>query len=461
MRFPPEQVKVSCPKCGQPSTMPVFTIIDVDESPYMRSETLQGNINLFICPNCGAQAKLNAPYLYLDTAKGFAYAFIPPQLNLTEEGRQRFLGELTKAIMDELPPKERKGYLLSPKIFFSETTLQEAIWEKEGVSIEEQRKNRQLSQFLNQLLTVAQDEKALIDMIHEHNDAIDAEFVSFFDKMYRTQTTLAPDQQLHADEQENWKTVFDAIKMHSDFGRFIRWQEEALVFLREEPEPEAIFERLISIDQEDDEETRATYLEVMLPVLDYSFLMMLSQQIEKAEKAGQQEKATRLTAIRDQIVQKTEEEQKKAEVVLASSNQLLEVFLEAEKNGILEETVRRQPITAFSDVFHYVLQSHLKTAIDNDLSDLATRLNNIQESVDAFTRESLQPPSDPLLEIIGVLMTASYPEETLKILQELKEEELLTKGFISLLRLMADETGPLDDEKRQQLKSVYAQALTV
>ncbi len=461
MRFPPEQIQVTCPQCGQSSTMPVLTIIDVSEEPYLRNEALRGNINVFTCPHCGVQSKLNVPYLYLDTPKEFAYMFVPSALNLTEEMQQRFIGDLTKAVMEKLPPQDRKGYLLRPQLFFSELSLQEAIWEKEGVSLEEQHRNQEYWDLTNKLLAIADDEDTLVNVVHEHDSEINEAFMQFLDKLYKTYALLSGEETLDEDEKKAWQKVFATIKDHSNFGQYLRWREEASQFLQEEPGPEVIIERLLRLHQENNAGKETAYLDTLLPALDYSFLMILSNRIEVAEKAERQEQVAQLTAIRTQIVQRTEEERQRAEALLAEGNDFLEKLLQAEEQGTLKETIHKQPITAFSDIFRYVLENHLKSALDNGLTDLADRLMAVRDGVDAFTKRWLQSPSDPFAEIVDKLMTVPYPEETLKLLQALKQQDLLGKEFIGLLEVMSEATDQFSEEERQRLKTVYAQALTV
>jgi hypothetical protein len=54
--FPPTGAQVQCPNCGAAYVVPIFTIIDLGVNPELLNPLLGGQINMAICPTCGAAA---------------------------------------------------------------------------------------------------------------------------------------------------------------------------------------------------------------------------------------------------------------------------------------------------------------------------------------------------------------------------------------------------------------------
>ncbi len=466
MRFPPEQVQVKCPVCGQTSVMSVYTILDVSENPFLKGLTMINEVNLFHCPKCGAEALMNAPYLYLDTDKELAYMFVPSELNMTEAARQRFIGELMKKVMDVLPPEDRKGYLLHPQLFLSQASLMHNVLEQEGFPPEETQGWEQSTALANKMLALVDDQEALVKFIQEHDQEID-------DSLIRLLLNAATGQdaavQPHPDAakkglREASDELIAQLEQHATAGRRFASEKEVMEFIEQKPEPTAIIAKLISLHGEKDKEKLDIFLEDLAPITDYQFLLFVSQNIEMAEKEGDEEKVAIITDLRDRLVQAQEKWEARWQQKMETGSALVEKLLEAQEQGpeALSKEIRRQPITAFNTTFAYVLMSHLKAAKENRLSDLVERLEEIESAITLMRESTMLPTTNPVVEIINRLLKASYPDGTLEMLKELKATNLLTPDFIGLLKAMTEEDkSPISEETRRQLKVIYAQALAV
>jgi hypothetical protein len=122
---------VTCPNCHNAFQAPIQQIIDAQADPEAKSRLLSGRVNFVVCPHCGFQGALNLPFLYHDADLELALIYMPMELGKTDVERQKAIGDLTQRVMRQLPPEQRKGYLLTPRTFLSQQTLVDALLEKD------------------------------------------------------------------------------------------------------------------------------------------------------------------------------------------------------------------------------------------------------------------------------------------------------------------------------------------
>ena len=89
--FPPTGAQVQCPNCGTPYAVPIFTIIDLGVNPELGPALLGGQVNMAMCPQCGAGGPLSAPLMVHEPAHDFLGVFVPPT-GSDESQRQRIIG---------------------------------------------------------------------------------------------------------------------------------------------------------------------------------------------------------------------------------------------------------------------------------------------------------------------------------------------------------------------------------
>jgi len=141
---PPQLVSVTCPRCGNQFAAPILNVLDVGRHPEFKAMLLQG-------------------------------AFTPNTLNLTSDVQQRLIGDMTNAIINSIPPEQRKAYLLQPKIFLTLPSLVEAILQADGVTPEMLEAQRAKSRLVEQFLQVS-DELELQALAAEHDEDMDYDF---------------------------------------------------------------------------------------------------------------------------------------------------------------------------------------------------------------------------------------------------------------------------------------------
>jgi hypothetical protein len=72
-----EQIELGCPQCSTSQQTTLWKILDGAADPAEKQNLLAGQINFFICKNCGYQSYLSCSFLYHDMANQVVALCIP------------------------------------------------------------------------------------------------------------------------------------------------------------------------------------------------------------------------------------------------------------------------------------------------------------------------------------------------------------------------------------------------
>jgi hypothetical protein len=182
-----QAVPTTCPQCGFRFAAPVHPVIDAGKNPAMKRRFLQGKLNVAICPQCGNQGLVNATFLYHDPEQEMLLAFMPQDLQLRNQDEQRIIGDLTNSLLASLPPEERKGYLLQPKTFLTIQSLIKEVMAAEGITDEVIEAQAAKARLVGRFLSAASQEE-LQELISENEDELDYEFFQVLTAMMEEAT---------------------------------------------------------------------------------------------------------------------------------------------------------------------------------------------------------------------------------------------------------------------------------
>ncbi len=101
--------KIRCPKCQKESDVTLWQMITVKDSPDLKEELLKGNLNMFICDECGEKALVPTPLLYHDEDKKIMFSFMPT--SSPEETKEAYMSVL-KSSKESGELENLKGYNL-------------------------------------------------------------------------------------------------------------------------------------------------------------------------------------------------------------------------------------------------------------------------------------------------------------------------------------------------------------
>ena len=420
--------RITCPNCQQPFTAPLEQILDVDLDPTAKSRLLSGQVNMVVCPHCGAAGTVNMPFMYHDASKELALVFMPMEAGRTDLERQQFIGTLSQAVMRQLPPEQRKGYLLNPQVFFSYENLVNRVLEAEGITQEMIEAQKAKVDLLRQLLEAPSLEERT-KLIRENALLLDEEFFSLLHANLDQAEAMG-----RQDLVQRFLEVRTLLFEQTPLGRRLAARAEALRALQGEPTREKLLELLI---ESDDPDTRATLVTFGQPLVDYLFFQNLTQRIEATEDEAERK---RLEELREEVLQIRREMREQARQVVESRAALIRDLLKSEK----PELLARRRLADLDELFFSVLATEIEQAQRAGETEAVSRLQEIWQ----LTMGLIQEQVPPELMLLTRVLEAQNEEEVRKILEA--NQGLVGEPFLQLLEQVGQQLKEQGNEEAAQ-----------
>ena len=432
MPFPALPTQIRCPRCDTSFVAQVRTVIDVGQEPELKEQFLRGQVNYVQCPQCGGGGLLSTVLVYHDPAKELLLTYVPAELNMPADQQEKLIGGLVNAIMNELPAEARKAYFLQPKAVLTVDSLYDTILEADGISKEALEAQRAKLKLINTLLAAVEDDKTLDKLVEEHRGELTYEF---------------------------FLLLSDAIEAHQADGHDDRAQ--AMQSLREKllqrvtpvmptTSPKgSTYDELIELlrKAQGGSEWRST-IAVNRPRLDYGFFQALTAKIEAAQVANDRETVTKLTELRQKILEELDSQDKRIREAQDGASLLIMELSEAQD---LEAAVR-QHSEEINEIFIGLLVRYQDAAKARNDTARAQKLGKILDTAINVIEEKLPPD----VRLINKLLRAEHPEGTNAILEEYRG--LLTDAFLETYdKYIADLEKARDKELAEHLKAVRGQ----
>ncbi len=424
MAYPPVPSRLKCPNCEASFVVQVRTIIDVGQEPELKEQFLRGEINRAQCPECGAGGMLSAPIIYHDPAKELLVSYMPTELGLSSEEQERTVGSLVNAIMNGVPPEERKGYFLQPKTVLTYNGLLELILEAEGYSKEMLQQQRQWLGLIHDLLQVMDDEEAFGKLVAEHRDTLTYEF-------YLMLAELA--------EAEGQEVGEDGENALAELR--IKLLEHAAPELPQSTPGAATANELIDqlLEIESDEEWESAAMQ-LLPYLDYGFFQTLTERLDQAQEANDTEAAGDLEQLRQRLLDLLDRQSQRYREAEDRASLLIMDMLEADDLDV----AAREHADELDEVFFMVLARLQQTAVQRNNTSRAERLLSLLDAARRVREEALPPD----LRLISRLLRAQYPDESNQVLEE--HRGLLSDELLELYDRYVEQVSEGADEAVQE-----------
>jgi hypothetical protein len=443
--FPPTGAQVQCPSCGTPFVVPIFSLIDLGANPELLGALLGGQVNMAMCPNCGAGGALNAPLMVHDPGHDFLGVYTPPN-GMDDVQRQKLIGDLTQALMRRLPQEQRRGYMLTPKQYMDWQRFIEKLWEFQGVTPEMLRRQRAQTDALQNLVRLVDDEQALDIAIGRYADLIDRQFFGLLDRLAVMISTQGDPQ-----AAQQMMTLRNALLAKTEAGKEIQaLQDKIRALLESIPQTatrEDVLDILLEAWEGDDGRDIVTSAAVSLgPILDYQFLLILSERIDQTTDAEEREKMEELRAL---VTELQEQQRQSLQASAAQVQEVLQAVLEAPDAA----EALRQYADAIDETFLSLLAGNIERAEKNNATAAARRLREIYDAA----LDILQERMPPEMRLINQLVNAQDKAAVRKLLEE--NRSLIDPDFIEALRQLEDDfRGRSAIDVADKLKSVRAQA---
>jgi hypothetical protein len=432
--FSPQTARLACPVCGAPVQAEIHNLIDVGLEPELKEKLLRGHLNVARCTNCGGEGLVAAPIVYHDPGKELLLAFIPPEVDLKDEERQRIIGDLTNLILSYLPPEKRKGYLLVPKELLTYQSLIETILQADGITREVIEAQRTRMELIDRLWKVLDDTEQLQELVTEVDEKLDFEFFA---------TLGAFIEANRQDDREEYVTELEGLREKllelSTYGRKVVAQ-----MLQGSPDHpplsrEALLDKLLAaLDGEEQE--LADLVTWYRSAVDYQFFQMLTTRMETAEKEGALEKAERFRKLRETLLEITERIDQETKLALEEAAELLRQLLGAEDPASLI----RERLDDFDDAFFIVLGANLQAAEEAGQEEVQQRLQELGNQVLEIAQERLPPE----VRLIRRLLAVPDDDTARALLQE--NSDRVDEEFVALMHDLAGEVQEGETQDRMR-----------
>lgn len=405
------QNQISCPNCGSPIQANVRQLIDVGQDPSAKARLLSGTMNRVRCDVCGFESQLATPLVYHDPEHELLLTYVPVEVNIDKQEQERVIGNLINRIMENLPPEQRKAYLLQPQSVLTMQGLVERVLETEGVTKEDIEAQRAKMRLFEDLLRKEEDQ--LETFIQEHDEQLDSTFF----QLASLALQATPDQNARAAATQRLEKAIEL----SSFGKRLQAQEQELKLatesLRALSDEGLTREALLNLFLEAPNDERVVALvNLTRPALDYNFFQLLSDKLDAAEGDEQQ----RLKNLREQILEVTQEIDQIQQAQAERAASLLKTLVESED---LDSAIQ-QALPMIDELFLGTLQANLRVAEQREDQETLERLREIEQRIQNIIQQSL-PKGLQLAQKLLEAEDDEAAEELLRSQQELIDDDLL------------------------------------
>ena len=411
---------------GRPQPMSA-QVLDVGKRPEIKNALLSGRMT-----------NLTAPFMYHDPAKELAFILMPLELNLRETDQQRIIGQMTQSVMRDLPETAPRGYLLQPKMFFTFQSLVEAILEKDGITPEMLRAQQARADLIRDLMRAIEPESRR--KILRDNDAIAD--VSFFELL-----GASIEANLDSGRKAAAQGLADLQKLaieETTYGKRVGVRIEAMQVFQKAPTRETLLEQLSLAT---DVETRETLIAMGRQLVDYAFFQQLTARLDAASDPVEKQ---RLVDLRKDVQDIRDRLDASQRAFLETKAALVNDILGAEDP--LEHA--RAHEREIDDAFFSLLQANMQQAQQQGDEELFKALGTVYQIGTQIMTER-QPPE---VQVINALLSAKFPDETEKMLTQLKDtgaDDRLTAVMGQLAEQLAQEDR---SDTAARLTSIMLQA---
>ena len=435
---------ISCPQCNQPVTADITRLFDVNQDPQAKQILLSGAYNLIQCPHCGYRGQAPVPIVYHDPDKELLLTFFPPELNVPVNQQEQMIGPMINKVMESLPMEKRKAYLFKPETMLTRQRLVERILEEDGITPEMLEAQQKRLNFLQRLASTSPDTRA--EVIKQEEELVDEQLLMILGRLIQSAAAAGEEEstQVLAGLQQD-------ILENTEYGREVlsqaQEQQAAMEALESASKEGLTRDKLLDliIDAANSEIRLATLVSMARGGLDYAFFQLLSERIQRASG----EEQAKLTELRENLLEMTNEIDKAIKEQKELAGQLLDEIIERE--DIEEATM--EALSSINEIFLDVLRSRIQKARKEENQDRLAKLQKV-----AGTIQKISAPGANI-ELIEQLIQAEDEQAVNAILNENADE--ITDEFMQFLMNLLNQTQGQESQKAtaEKLQQIYRLAL--
>ena len=432
--------QIQCPSCKSPIHAPLEQLIDVGDDASAKARLLSGSLNRVQCPACGFEGQISSPLVYHDPEHELLLTFFPIELNVPKNEQERIIGKIINQAVNRLPPEKKKGYLFQPQNIFTMQGFIERILEADGITKEEIEAQRARMRLFEDLVNTPEDK--LETFISEHDDELDEMFFQL------ASLTLQATKDPQAREAVNHRIQQGLI--FSSYGQKIQAQEaelqaavESLGKVGADLSREDILKLLVEAPSDD---RVVALVNLIRPALDYSFFMLLAEQIDSAEG----DKQELLTALRERILDLTQQIDKLQEARVARAASLLKSIIEAQD---LDQALQ-SALPLIDDLFISILQANIQAAKEGNDQEKLLKLETIDLRIKELILQSLPQGIQYAQEILSI----DDEDDATSLLED--SPDRIDDQFLGALIATAERLEEAEDRSdAERVRRLFRQAL--
>lgn len=437
------QTQIACPNCRQPIKANVEQLFDVSQDPQAKQRLLGSVSNMARCSHCGYQGRLSSPIVYHDNAKELLLTFFPPELNVPLNEQEKVIGPLIKKVTDNLPAEKRKGYLLKPVANLSYESMVKLILEKDGVT-SEMLKEQQDRVAVIERLVQATSKDVRSEIIKQNVNLIDEQFFALFSRL--AQSAAGGGQQQVAQVMVDLQSQ---LLEETEFGRQIKesvGELEAASKSLQDAGQGLTREKLLELVIQSSSDARLkAYVSLARGGMDYQFFQLFTEKIDKTTG----EEKSKLEAMREKLLEFTNEVDKQLEARYKQAQELVEKIL-SEDDVVKAVEANLQNIT--QDVVEIASQMLRQASEKNDYA----RMGKLQKMID-FLRQASTPPEVEFIEHLLDAPDDAALEKMLEANKDMINDQLMEAmvGLVAQVDQAAEQGNPEAKALSEKLSKIY------
>ena len=271
---------------------------------------------------------------------------------------------------------------MTPQQFFDWNRLIEKLWGFEGVTPEMLRKRSEQSQLLQRLLPLLGDEKALAIVLERSGHLVDREFFAMLE-----QAVMGLMGQGQREAASGLMALRQKLMESTEAGRELKKRQDKVRGLLDEITEETTREQLLDMitkawSEEDGEDVVGALAMSAAPMIDYQFLMLLADRIEKT---SDEQARTKLEDLRQLLMEMQAQQQQSRQAVMQQMQQVLQEVLQAtDTQAALDEYA-----DFIDENFLALLASNIQSAQQKNATAAVNRLQKVYQLALAMLEESL------------------------------------------------------------------------
>ena len=418
--------QISCPNCGTNYTAEVHQVIDVGRNPELKAALLSGQLNVAVCPSCGTAGQLASAMLYHDPENELFMVYVPQELNLDQVEREKYIGQLTREVVDSTPPEQRRYYMFQPMTMLTMQSFLEKVLETEGITKEMIERQQKQAELLNTLITA--DKDVADYLLKERASEIDEVFFAMLRQYIEVASQTNDNKQLVPLINLQAKLMTE-----TEVGRRLEKQQIALHALNRAAKaadgltPAILLEHILKNQQ--DPEIVAALAQVGLPAMSYEFFTGLTNEIERQQLAGNEEDVERLSMMRTDLLKMQEDAQEQTRQVLGAAQETLEAILSAEDIKL----ALNANMESLDDAFMYVLAAEIARAQETNDAARLEKLNSLRD----LLVEEAESQTPPEVRFLNKLVRAETAEEMEQVADD--NLGLLSPDLVAVIDALQDQ----------------------